>query len=85
MAQSFADKCYSGHRGTEGSDNTSPYDYVGQNIASGPGREQGYYDDGVKVTDAWHSEEKYYTYAWDSCSGVCAHYTQVGLITIVFF
>ena len=84
MAQKFVDKCYVGHGGTDGSDNVSPYDWVGQNYASGPGGKYGY-DDGVEVTDMWHSEEKDYTYASDYCSTVCGHYTQVGIITIVFF
>ena len=30
-----------------------------------------------QVTDSWGSEIKFYSYADNSCSGVCGHYTQV--------
>jgi pathogenesis-related protein 1 len=30
-----------------------------------------------EVTDSWGSEIKYYSYANNSCSGVCGHYTQL--------
>ena len=30
-----------------------------------------------QVTDSWGNEIKFYTYANNSCSGVCGHYTQV--------
>ena len=31
----------------------------------------------TEVVEAWASEEQYYNYAANSCSGVCGHYTQV--------
>ena len=30
-----------------------------------------------EVVEAWASEEQYYNYSANSCSGVCGHYTQV--------
>ena len=31
----------------------------------------------TEVVEAWASEEQYYNYAANTCSGVCGHYTQV--------
>ena len=31
----------------------------------------------TEVVEAWASEEQFYNYAANSCSGVCGHYTQV--------
>ena len=31
----------------------------------------------TEVVEAWASEEQYYNYSANSCSGVCGHYTQV--------
>lgn len=61
-AQAWADRCKFGH-------SSSPY---GENIFAGSGA----YGAQAVVT-SWVSEQKSYSLASNSCSGVCGHYTQV--------
>ncbi|XP_072035843.1 cysteine-rich venom protein DIS2-like [Amphiura filiformis] len=77
MAQKWADTCVYEHGGKKGSYNTSPYSYVGQNLAIGTTSSS---NSGVYVTDAWHAEEEDFTYDTNTCRPPpkkCGHYTQI--------
>ena len=76
MAQKWADICYFEHGGTEGTENTSGFSAVGQNLAIGTSPVN---RDGVDATDRWFAEEDYYTLETNYClpGEMCGHYTQV--------
>lgn len=52
--------------------NVAGYSYIGENIYASGGTATG--PDAVAL---WASEKANYTYATNSCNGVCGHYTQV--------
>ncbi len=62
-AQAYAEKCKWGHSGTAG---------LGENIYASTNEKKP-----ASVVASWVAEKAYYTYATNSCSKVCGHYTQV--------
>uniref|UniRef100_A0A5K3FDQ0 SCP domain-containing protein n=1 Tax=Mesocestoides corti TaxID=53468 RepID=A0A5K3FDQ0_MESCO len=55
------------------------YKNIGQNLAlSG-----GYTPNLTQIVQDWYKERKYYSYANNSCSRVCSHYTQVSDLCIL--
>jgi pathogenesis-related protein 1 len=66
-AQSWADQCNFSH-------NTGGY---GQNLYASSARSASAAPTPQSVVDSWVSEAANYTYATNSCSGTCGHYTQV--------
>lgn len=53
--------------------NVAGYQYIGENIfAAGGGTASA-----MQAVDLWAQEKTGYTYASNSCTGVCGHYTQI--------
>ena len=72
LAAGFVADCAFAHSSSAERMNVAGFDYIGENLyASG-----GFVPTGAQVSDAWASEKSMYTYASNSCSGVCGHYTQ---------
>ncbi len=70
IAQAWGDGCVFQHNPNR-SDNYPGY--VGENLYATSASST----TGEHVVTSWVSEEQYYDYATNSCSGVCGHYTQV--------
>jgi pathogenesis-related protein 1 len=60
------------HSSTQYRTNAAGYSYVGENIyaSGGTATAQG-------AVQLWAAEKANYTYATNSCSGICGHYTQI--------
>lgn len=72
LAAGFIADCVFAHSTSPERMNVAGFEYIGENLyASG-----GFVPTGAQVSDAWASEKSMYTYANNSCSGVCGHYTQ---------
>jgi len=63
QAQAYAERCSFEHSGTKG---------LGENIYASSNAVTP-----AKVVESWVSEKQNYTYATNSCTKVCGHYTQV--------
>lgn len=71
IAQNHAQQCIFQHNNNANSQSAS-FEFVGENIAAGSGP-----TDYINFIRLWFDEESSYSYNFNSCSGVCGHYTQV--------
>jgi len=72
VAQNYAGRCIFGHN-SDRSDQSSSFDYVGENLAITTSRNVNY----TALVESWYNEVTDYDYDSTSCTNVCGHYTQV--------